>query len=112
MKVFRVNIVVCTLASLLIYMWSSVCMAYPLPTVDWKRLGDSAKQASQIAKQVQIEVQSNLNIIRQIQNGGYAAAAGELFGKIERGDYDRYGKMYADSKQVLEDGVAATKKKK
>ncbi len=112
MKVFRVNIVVCTLASLLIYMWSSVCMAYPLPTVDWKRLGDSAKQASQIAKQVQIEVQSNLNIIRQIQNGGYAAAAGELFGKIERGDYDRYGKMYADSKQVLEDGADATKKKK
>lgn len=112
MKVFRMNLIVCTLASLLIYMWSSVCQAYPLPTVDWKRLGDSAKQASQIAKQVQIEIQSNMNIIKQIQNGGYAAAAGELFGKIENGDYDRYGKMFADSKQVLKDGADATKKKK
>ena len=112
MKVFRVKLVVCTLASLLIYMWSSACMAFPLPTADWKRLGDSAKQAMQIAKQVQIEVQSNMYIIKQIQNGGYAAAAGELFGKIARGDYDRYGQMFADSKQVLKDGAEATKKKK
>lgn len=112
MKVFRVKLVVCTLASLLIYMWSSACMAFPLSTVDWKRLGDSAKQAMQIAKQVQIEVQSNMYIIKQIQNGGYAAAAGELFGKIARGDYDRYGQIFADSKQVLKDGAEATKKKK
>ena len=112
MKVFRVKLVVCTLASLLIYMWPSACMAFPLPTADWKRLGDSAKQAMQIAKQVQIEVQSNMYIIKQIQNGGYAAAAGELFGKIARGDYDRYGQMFADSKQVLKDGAEATKKKK
>lgn len=113
MKVFRINWVVCTLASLLICMYSSVCVALtPLSTRDWSRLRDSAKQGAEIAKQAQTEIKSNLNIIKQIQNGGYAAAAGELFGKVENGDYDRYGKMFADSKQVLKDGADATKKKK
>ena len=112
MKVFRINLVVCTLASLLICMYSSVCVAYPISTRDWSRLRDSAKQAAEIAKQAYTEVKSNLNIVKQIQNGGYAAAAGELFGKVENGDYDRYGKMFADSKQVLKDGADATKKKK
>ena len=113
MKVFRINWVVCTLASLLIYMYSSVCVALtPLSTFDRSRVGASLKHGAEIAKQVQIEIKSNLNIIKQIQNGGYAAAAGELFGKVENGDYDRYGKMFADSKQVLKDGADATKKKK
>lgn len=112
MKVFRINWVVCTLASLLIYMYSSVCVAYPLSTRDWSRLRDSAKQGAEIANQVKTEVDSNLRLIKIVQHGGYGAAAGELFGKIENGDYDRYGKMFADSKQVLKDGADATKKKK
>lgn len=113
MKVFRINWVVCTLASLLIYMYSSVCVALtPMPTRDWNRLLASGKHGVQIANQVKTEVKSNLDIIKQVQHGGYGAAAGELFGKIENGDYDRYGKMFADSKQVLKDGADATKKKK
>lgn len=113
MKVFRINWVVCTLASLLICMYSSVCVALsPLSTYDRSRLLASGKQAAAIAEQIKKEVDSNLRLIKIVQNGGYAAAAGELFGKVENGDYDRYGKMFADSKQVLKDGADATKKKK
>lgn len=67
------------------------CMAYPLPTHDMKRIGSSVQVGMQQVTQIKQEIESNMHIIQEIQNGGYAAAAGDLFAKVQNGDYDRFG---------------------
>lgn len=108
MKKIKSKLILWGLAGLIAICSGTSCYAaIPLPTVDWKRLSQSAKTVSSQASLVQKEIQENLYIIQQIQNGGYAAAAGALFGKIENGDYDRYGKIWADSKDAINDGAQA-----
>ncbi len=85
------------------------CFAFPLPTLDIKRIGQSLKQTKLMVDQYKQEVESNLQIVKQIQNGGYAAAAGALFGKIANGDYDRFGSMYQDLSANLKTGALETK---
>lgn len=84
------------------------CLAFPLPTTDIKRIGQSLKQTKLLVDQYKQEVESNLQIIKQIQNGGYAAAAGALFGKIANGDYDRFGSMYKDIGANLQTAATST----
>ena len=91
--------------------------AFPLPTQDLSRLAQSAKTTKLQIDEIYQEYQSNMHIIKQIQNGGYAAAARELFGKIQNGDYDRYGGMVKNLGVSLETGAAnaqavASKKEK
>lgn len=91
--------------------------AFPLPTQDMARLAQSAKATKLQIDEIYQEYQSNMHIIQQIQNGGYAAAARELFGKIQNGDYDRYGGMVKNLGVSLETGAAnaqavASKKEK
>ena len=91
--------------------------AFPLPTQDMARLAQSAKTTKLQIDEIYQEYQSTMHIIKQIQNGGYAAAAKELFGKIQNGDYDRYGGMVKNLGVSLETGAAnaqavASKKEK
>ncbi len=91
--------------------------AFPLPTQDMARLAQSAKTIKLQIDEIYQEYQSNMNIIKQIQNGGYASAARELFGKVQNGEYDRYGGMVKNVGASLETGAAnaqavASKKEK
>lgn len=81
------------LLSLSVILYGRASFAFPLPTMDMTRLAQSAKTVKLQIDQVQQEIESNLHIIKQIQNGGYAAAARELFGKVQNGDYDRFGAL-------------------
>lgn len=77
--------------TLMIISVSGKCIAFPLPTADIKRIGSSVQVAMQQVMQIKQEIESNLAIAKEIQNGGYAAAAGDLFAKVQNGDYDRFG---------------------
>ncbi len=88
-----------------------------MPTQDMARLAQSAKTIKLQIDEIYQEYQSNMNIIKQIQNGGYASAARELFGKVQNGEYDRYGGMVKNVGASLETGAAnaqavASKKEK
>ncbi len=61
----------------------------PLPSIDFSRIAENVKKTINQITEIKAEIDSNLMILREIQNGGYGAAAGMLFSKIERGDYDR-----------------------
>ena len=61
----------------------------PLPSIDFSRIAENVKKTISQVTEIKAEIDSNLMILREIQNGGYGAAAGMLFSKIERGDYDR-----------------------
>ncbi len=84
------------LLSLSIILYGRASFAFPLPTMDMTRLAQSAKTVKLQIDQVKQEIESNMHIIQQIQNGGYAAAARELFGKVQNGDYDRFGALMQD----------------
>ncbi len=64
----------------------------PLPSIDFSRIAENVKKTISQVTEIKAEIDSNIMILREIQNGGYAAAAGMLFSKIERGDYDRLGR--------------------
>lgn len=80
-------------------------MAFPLPTMDMGRLAQSAKTVKLQIDDIKAEIESNMHIIKQIQNGGYAAAAKELFGKVQNGEYDRYGSMVKNLGATLGDAA-------
>lgn len=63
----------------------------PLPSFDFTRISENVKKTINQVMEIKAEIDSNLMILREIQNGGFAAAAGMLFAKIENGDYDRLG---------------------
>lgn len=86
--------------------------AFPLPTADIKRIGSSIQVAMQQVMQIKQEVESNLNIIKEIQNGGYATAAGDLFAKIQNGDYDRFGDNLKGLKNSTYDATHSAQKVK
>ena len=108
MNFYRLKFFILSLVSLIVLNSGNVCQAFPLPTADMKRIASSAKTVKLQVDQVRQEIQSNIQIIKMIQNGGYAAAAGALFGKIENGDYERYGTMFGDLKDSVRDSAIAT----
>ena len=68
--------------------------AFPLPTLDISRIKTAVQNTMHAVQEIKQEIESNLRIIQEIQNGGYMAAAGDLFGKIQNGDYDRFGQNF------------------
>ncbi len=94
-----------SLLGLCLAFYSHVSMAFPLPTMDMGRLAQSAKTVKLQIDDIKQEIDSNMHIIKQIQNGGYAAAAKELFGKIQNGEYDRYGSMVSNLGATLGDAA-------
>lgn len=85
------------------------CAAYPLSTTDIKRIGSSVHVAMQQVMQIKQEIESNLHIVKEIQNGGYAAAAGDLFAKVQNGDYDRFGNNLKGLKTSTYDATHSAK---
>ncbi len=108
MSLCRLKFFILSLVSLIVLNSANICLAFPLPTADMKRIANSARTVKLQVDQVKQEIESNLQIIRMIQNGGYAAAAGALFGKIKNGDYERYGAMFGDLKDSVKDNSIAT----
>lgn len=82
----------------------------PLPTVDYKRIGESMKNAKTEVDFWKKEIEANLQIVKMIQNGGYAEAAGALFAKIDdkNNGYNRYGELLTKTKDAMEQGVTNT----
>lgn len=108
MSLYRLKFFILSLVCLIVLNSGNICQAFPLPTADMKRIASSAKTTKLQVDQVRQEIQSNMQIIKMIQNGGYAAAAGALFGKIENGDYERYGEMFGDLGDSVRDTGMAT----
>lgn len=71
--------------------------AFPLLCSDPSRLAASLRVSMQDAQIIYTEVMSNYAIIKEIQNGGFASAGAAVFGKIQNGDYDRFGNSLASS---------------
>lgn len=81
------------------------CASFPLPSADIKRMVENAKKTYNQVLEIKQEVESNMRIVQEIQNGGYAAAAGDLFAKIQNGDYDRFGANVKGAVQGLKQGA-------
>ena len=81
----------------------------PLPSIDFSRIAENVKKVVNQVTEIKAEIDSNLMIIREIQNGGYAAAAGMLFSKIERGDYDKLGRNVKGLKESYDVGLTEAK---
>ena len=78
----------------------------PLPSFDFSRISENVKKTINQVMEIKAEIDSNLMILREIQNGGFAAAAGMLFAKIENGDYDRLGGNITGLKESMEVNAA------
>lgn len=77
--------------------------AFPLLCSDPARLVASARVTMQEIMIIKQEVESNLRIIEEIRNGGFAAAGAMIFTKIQNGDYDRFGKALSNVKTNAKD---------
>ena len=77
--------------------------AFPLLCSDPSRLVASARVTMQEIMIIKQEVESNLRIIEEIRNGGFAAAGAMIFNKIQNGDYDRFGKALSNVKTNAQD---------
>lgn len=109
-KKYRMGLI--TILILVIISVAGKCWAFPLPTADIKRIGSSIQVTMQQVMQIKQEIESNLHIIEEIQNGGYAAAAGDLFAKIQNGDYDRFGDNLKGLKSSTYDATHSAQKVK
>lgn len=99
-----------TVLSFVIISIAGESLAYPISTNDVKRVAASVQGVSMKAVQIKQEYENNLKIIQEIQNGGYAAAAGDLFGKIQNGDYDRFGDNIKNAREDIYNGTHSAKK--
>ena len=109
-KKYRMGLI--TILILVIISIAGKSWAFPLPTADIKRIGSSIQVTMQQVMQIKQEIESNLHIIEEIQNGGYAAAAGDLFAKIQNGDYDRFGDNLKGLKSSTYDATHSAQKVK
>lgn len=76
----------------------------PLLSADMQRLVTSVKVTMNEIMIIKQEVESNLKIIEEIRNGGFASAGAMIFDKIQNGDYDRFGQSL---KNVRNEGLSA-----
>lgn len=111
------KLLILALAGLMITGSCNKSWAFPLPTLDIKRIAEEVKKNINMVKEIKNEIDSNMHIIREIQHGGFGAAAGQLFAKIQNGDYDRFGANIKGLGQNLKsaakkDSDAAAKKAK
>lgn len=98
----------------MITMFSSEAHAFGFPVLcaDMKRLIASARVTMQQVMIIKQEIDSNMRIIQEIQNGGFASAGAMIFDKIQNGDYDRFGQALTTMKaegQNMSDNVKARK---
>lgn len=86
--------------------------AYPVPTIDFKRIISSVQVTMNQTMQIKQEVESNINIVKEAQNTGYAAAAGDLFTKVQDGELDRFGNDLKGFKESTNEAANSVQKLK
>lgn len=70
---------------------TSQAHAFPLLCGDPSRLVASVRVTMQQVMIIKQEIESNMQIVTLIANGGFAQAGAMIFNKIQNGDYDRFG---------------------
>lgn len=108
----KIKIVAST--ALVITLISSKAYAFgiPLLSADLQRLISSIKVTMNEIMIIKQEVESNMRIIKEIKNGGFAAAGAMIFEKIQSGDYDRFGQALTNVKSEGQDMSANIKARK
>lgn len=99
-----------TVLSFVIISIAGESLAYPISTNDVKRVAASVQGVALKTVQIKQEYENNLKIIQEIQNGGYTAAVGDLFGKIQNGDYDRFGDNIKNAREDIYNGTHSARK--
>lgn len=77
---------------------TSQVQAFPLLCSDPSRLVASARVTMQEVMIIKQEIESNMQIVTLIANGGFAQAGAMIFNKIQDGDYDRFGRSLSNIK--------------
>lgn len=77
---------------------TSQVQAFPLLCSDPSRLVASARVTMQEVMIIKQEIESNMQIVTLIANGGFAQAGAMIFNKIQSGEYDRFGKSLSNVK--------------
>lgn len=98
LKIMRKMMLVGVAAGLMVTSATREAKAFgiPLLSYDIPRVAENVQKIMTMVMQVKAEVESHIQIIKQIQHGGFGAAAGMLFAKIENGDYERLFGSFAD----------------
>ena len=89
--------------------FANKALAFPLPTMDFQKLGSNVRIVAQQVREIKTEIESNINIVKEIQHGGFGAAVGDLFGKIQNGSYDRFGNNLQNIRNATESSWQETK---
>ena len=79
---------------------------------DVKRVGTAVMNGVQQGLQIKSEIDSNLAMVKDIQNRGFAATAQDLFGRIQNGEYDRFGDMLTGLKENAMDATQSAQEVK
>ena len=87
----RRKIGIMSVFAIVIALASGRANAFPLVWSDVERLGTEVLNGIQQVSQIKNEIDSNMALIKEAQERGYAAAANDLIGKIQNGDLDRFG---------------------
>ena len=98
----------------MITLYSSRAFAFGIPLLcgDMGNLVASAKVIMSEVMIIKQEVESNLRIIEEIRNGGFAAAGAMIFEKIQNGDYDRFGQSLTNIKNEGKNATENVKARK
>lgn len=106
MRKNKQNLLMLAITVLMIIGYSAESLAFPIPTIDIKRIGSTMKTVKHQVDIVKREVEFNMNLVKQIQNGGYAAAGMALVGHMDV--YANYGKMGKELGYTLHDSATNT----
>lgn len=75
----------------------------PLLSADFGRLTSAAQITMNDIMIIKQEIDNNIKAIKEIQNGGFAAAGAAIFGNIQSDELDRFGNMWSDAKSQYDE---------
>jgi len=92
------------------FAFMTICMmpeakAFPLLCADFGRLANTVQVTANEVMIIKQEIDNNMKIIKEIQNGGFAAAGAMIFSNIQSDELDRFGNMWSDAKSQI-DGLS------
>ena len=88
MNKYWYKLMIVTLAAVMIVTTAKPAQALiPLPSFDIARIKGTIEKTLNQVMEIKNEIESNLHLVKTLQNEGSGAAAGMLFAKIESGDY-------------------------
>lgn len=78
----------------------------PLPTHDIKRITSSITAAMRELEFYKKEIETHLQYVKMIQNGGFKAAATALFNDIDSGRYNSYSEHFQKGVEATQDAIS------